>query len=91
VESYRSAQGAAGRDWARDHVFERTAVQDRRVILETALVRGMGETTYARIRQEFERRIETGEWAFATFNLLGIARLRLHQNPQPLWLQAFRK
>ena len=48
--------------WARDHVFERSAVQDRRAILETALVRGMGETTYARIRQEFERRIKAGEF-----------------------------
>ncbi len=48
--------------WARDHVFERSAVQDRRAILETALVRGMGETTYAQIRQEFERRTETGEF-----------------------------
>jgi ATP-dependent exoDNAse (exonuclease V) alpha subunit len=37
-------------------------VQDRRAILETALVRGMGETTYARIQQEFERRIEAGEF-----------------------------
>src|SRR5450631_2930053 len=48
--------------WARDHVFERSAVQDRRAILETALVRGMGETAYAQVRQEFERRIETGEF-----------------------------
>ncbi len=48
--------------WARDHVFERSAVQDRRAILETALVRGMGETTYAQVRHEFERRIETGEF-----------------------------
>ena len=48
--------------WAHDHLFERSAVQDRRAILETALGRGMGETTYARIRQEFERRIETGEF-----------------------------
>jgi conjugative relaxase-like TrwC/TraI family protein len=48
--------------WARDHVFERSAVQDRRAILEAALVRGMGETTYARIQQEFERRIEAGEF-----------------------------
>ncbi len=48
--------------WARDHVFERSAVQDRRAILESALVRGMGETTYAQVRQEFERRIETGEF-----------------------------
>jgi hypothetical protein len=48
--------------WARDHVFERSAVQDRRAILETALVRGMGETTYAQVRQEFERRIEACEF-----------------------------
>jgi conjugative relaxase-like TrwC/TraI family protein len=48
--------------WARDHVFERSAVQDRRAILETALVRGMGETTYAQVRQEFERRLEAGEF-----------------------------
>jgi AAA domain len=48
--------------WARDHVFERSAVQDRRAILETALVRGMGETTCAQVRQEFERRIEAGEF-----------------------------
>jgi hypothetical protein len=48
--------------WAKAHVFERSAVQDRRVILETALARGMGETTYARIQQEFERRINAGEF-----------------------------
>ena len=59
-EPERQAQRAV--TWARDHVFERSAVHDRRAILETALVRGMGETTYARIRQEFERRIEAGEF-----------------------------
>ncbi len=48
--------------WARDHVFERSAVQDRRAILEAALVRGIGETTYAQVREEFERRIEAGEF-----------------------------
>jgi conjugative relaxase-like TrwC/TraI family protein len=48
--------------WARDHVFERSAVEDRRAILETALARGMGETTYAQVRREFERRIEAGEF-----------------------------
>ncbi len=48
--------------WARDHVFERSAVQDRRAILEAALLRGMGETTYAQVRLEFERRIEAGEF-----------------------------
>jgi conjugative relaxase-like TrwC/TraI family protein len=48
--------------WARDHVFERSATEDRRAILETALGRGMGETTYAQIWQEFERRIKAGEF-----------------------------
>src|SRR6266853_248618 len=48
--------------WARDHIFERLAVHDCRAILETALARGMGETTYNNIRQEFERRIEAGEF-----------------------------
>ena len=48
--------------WARDHVFERSAVQDRRAILESALARGMGETTYSSVRQEFERRVRTGEF-----------------------------
>jgi conjugative relaxase-like TrwC/TraI family protein len=48
--------------WARDHVFERSAVQDRRAILETALARGMGETTYGNIQQEFQRRINMGEF-----------------------------
>jgi conjugative relaxase-like TrwC/TraI family protein len=48
--------------WARDNVFERSAVQDCRSILESALARGMGETTYASITQEFERRVRTGEF-----------------------------
>src|SRR6266404_4949253 len=48
--------------WARDHIFERSAVHDCRAILETALARGMGETPYNNIRQEFERRIEAGEF-----------------------------
>jgi conjugative relaxase-like TrwC/TraI family protein len=48
--------------WARDHVFERSAVQDSRAILESALARGMGETTYGGIVWEFERRIKTGEF-----------------------------
>lgn len=47
--------------WARDHVFERSAVQDRRAILESALARGMGRTTCSEIEQELNRRIRTGE------------------------------
>jgi conjugative relaxase-like TrwC/TraI family protein len=56
------AQAQSAVTWARDHVFERSAVQDDRAILETALARGMGETTYTSIRQEFQRRINTGEF-----------------------------
>ncbi|HEX4065367.1 MAG TPA: MobF family relaxase [Acidobacteriaceae bacterium] len=48
--------------WARDHLFERSAVHDRRAILESALARSMGETKYASIRQEFERRVRAGEF-----------------------------
>lgn len=56
------AQAQIAVTWARDHVFERSAVQDGRAILETALARGMGETTYTNIQQEFQRRINTGEF-----------------------------
>jgi conjugative relaxase-like TrwC/TraI family protein len=57
-----NAQAQSAVTWARDHVFERSAVQDGRAILETALARSMGETSYASIRQEFQRRINTGEF-----------------------------
>jgi conjugative relaxase-like TrwC/TraI family protein len=48
--------------YARDHLFERSAVLDRRDILEAALHRGMGETTYAHIQQEFAQRAARGEF-----------------------------
>ncbi len=48
--------------WAREHLFERSAVQDRRAILESALARGMGETTYAAVQREFDRRVHAGEF-----------------------------
>lgn len=57
--------------WARDHVFERGAVHDRRAILESALARGMGETTYASIQQEFERRVRIGEFREVAHNGIG--------------------
>ena len=57
--------------WARDHVFERSAVIDRRAILEQALARGMGETTYASIRQEFDRRVRSGEFREVAYNGAG--------------------
>jgi conjugative relaxase-like TrwC/TraI family protein len=64
-----SAQRAV--TWARDHVFERSAVIDRRAILKSALARGMGETTYASIRQEFQRRVRTGEFREVVHNGAG--------------------
>ena len=48
--------------YARDHVFERSAVEDRRDILEAALNRGMGQMTSAEVQQEFERRVQAGEF-----------------------------
>ena len=48
--------------YARDHLFERSAVLNSRDILEAALNRGMGETTYAQVRQEFAHRAARGEF-----------------------------
>ncbi len=48
--------------YARDHLFEKDAVQDLRTLYETALNRGMGEITYAHVRQEFEHRMQAGEF-----------------------------
>jgi len=59
-EPDRIAQQAV--TYARDHLFERSAVLDRRELLEAALNRGMGETTYAHVRQEFEQRAARGEF-----------------------------
>src|ERR1700677_3136379 len=59
-EPDRIAQQAV--TYARDHLFERSAVLDKRELLEAALNRGMGETTYAHIRQEFEQRAARGEF-----------------------------
>jgi len=66
-EPDRIAQQAV--TYARDHLFERSAVLDRRELLETALNRGMGETTYAHIQQEFAQRAARGE--FRTVNHAG--------------------
>ena len=63
LQAYEPAQAARQAvTYARDHVFERSAVEDRRDILEAALNRGMGKTTIAQVRQEFERRVQTGEF-----------------------------
>lgn len=47
--------------YARDVSFERSAVQDERSLLQSALDRSMGNTSYAEIRQEFKQRVANGE------------------------------
>ncbi|MDQ2843199.1 MAG: relaxase domain-containing protein, partial [Acidobacteriota bacterium] len=48
--------------YARDSLFEREAVADERLIFRDALRRGMGETTYAEVRTDFEMRRERGDF-----------------------------
>jgi len=48
--------------YSRHHVFERSAVQDERTILQAAIDRGMGEVSYSQVRQEFEQRVIRGEF-----------------------------
>lgn len=48
--------------YAREHLFERSAVESGRSILTAALDRGMGEANFSEVRQEFDRRAQTGEF-----------------------------
>ena len=48
--------------YARDSIYEREAVADERLILRDALRRGMGETTYAQVRAEFDSRQKQGDF-----------------------------
>ena len=48
--------------YARDHLFERSAVENERTILAAALGRSMGEANFSQVRQEFDRRVKTGEF-----------------------------
>jgi conjugative relaxase-like TrwC/TraI family protein len=48
--------------YARDHLFERSAVESERSIMTAALGRSMGEANFAQVRQEFNKRVQTGEF-----------------------------
>src|SRR5271156_6059535 len=48
--------------YSRNHVFERSAVQDERAILQAAMDRSMGHATYSQVRHEFEQRVMRGEF-----------------------------
>jgi conjugative relaxase-like TrwC/TraI family protein len=48
--------------YARNHVFERSAVQDERSILQAAISRSMSQATYEQVRHEFAQRVQRGEF-----------------------------
>jgi conjugative relaxase-like TrwC/TraI family protein len=52
--------------YSRNHVFERSAVQDERAILQAAIDRSMGQVSNAQVRQEFEQRVLGGEFRAVT-------------------------
>jgi conjugative relaxase-like TrwC/TraI family protein len=57
----RATRAKEALTYARDSLFEREAVADERLIFRDALRRGMGETTYAEVRADFEARRERGD------------------------------
>jgi conjugative relaxase-like TrwC/TraI family protein len=48
--------------YSRNHLFERSAVQDERAILQAAIDRSMGQASYNDVRQEFQERVARGEF-----------------------------
>jgi conjugative relaxase-like TrwC/TraI family protein len=48
--------------YARDHVFERSAVQEERAILKAAMDRSLGQASSSEVRAEFDRRAGQGEF-----------------------------
>ena len=60
VDSPKMAQQAV--TYARDHSFERSAVQDERSILQSAMDRSMGQASASQVRTEFDRRAAQGEF-----------------------------
>jgi hypothetical protein len=60
VDSPKIAQQSV--TYARDHVFERSAVQDERAILQSAMDRSMGQASSSQVRAEFNRRAAQGEF-----------------------------
>ncbi|HEY1804858.1 MAG TPA: MobF family relaxase [Terracidiphilus sp.] len=58
----RRQRAQAAMTFARDRGFEREAVRDERALFVDAMRRGMGETTYAEVRANFEARVASGEF-----------------------------
>jgi conjugative relaxase-like TrwC/TraI family protein len=59
-ESHTRAQEAV--TYSRDRNIEREAVVDERELMRDALRRGMGETTFREIKQNFDERLRLGEF-----------------------------
>ena len=59
-EQARAARQAVS--YAREHLFERTAVEGERAVLAAALNRGLGEADLAAVRREFGQRQAAGEF-----------------------------
>jgi conjugative relaxase-like TrwC/TraI family protein len=60
VDSPKIAQQAV--TYARDHVFEKSSVQDERAIMTAAMDRSMGHATSTQVRAELDRRAAEGEF-----------------------------
>lgn len=60
--------------WARDRNFEREAVVDERIILRDAVRRGMGDLLYPPIRENFEKRLDAGEFKETVISRYASAR-----------------
>jgi conjugative relaxase-like TrwC/TraI family protein len=60
VDSPKFAQQAV--TYARDHVFEKSSVQDERAIMTAAMDRSMGHANSSQVRAEFDRRAAQGEF-----------------------------
>lgn len=60
VQPEKTAQQSV--TYSRNHVFERSAVQDERAILQAAIDRSMGQASYSQVRKEFEQRVAKGEF-----------------------------
>jgi conjugative relaxase-like TrwC/TraI family protein len=67
--------------FSRDRHFEREAVVDQRLLMRDALRRGMGKTTYREVQNNFQTRVEKGEFLVANAAAADPAR-RLFTTPE---------
>ncbi|MFC5865012.1 MobF family relaxase [Acidicapsa dinghuensis] len=71
--------------YARSHVFERAAVRDERMVLHSALDRGMGQISFQDAREELQRRVKAGE--FRILEPQGGEPGRRYSTAEMIWLE----